>query len=96
MARHPALPTPRRVSGGTSWAATRLLAAPAADLKAVITDEPAPAVKQTADALRDGSGVPDLSDGGAAAVVGGYSVTPREPATLYSGHHQADWQLLVP
>ena len=41
------------------------------DSEAVITDEPALAAKKTAKGLRGGSGVPDLSGGGAAAVVGG-------------------------
>ena len=41
------------------------------DSKAVIIDEPASAAKKTANGLRDDSGAPDVSAGGAAAVVGG-------------------------
>ena len=61
----------------------------------MIVDEPSLAAKKTAKGLRGDSGVPELSGGGAAAVVGGQGDTPREPATLHSGHHQADWQLLA-
>ena len=41
------------------------------DSEALIIDEPSLAAKKTAKGLRGDSGVPDLSGGGAAAVVGG-------------------------
>ena len=57
--------------------------------RAVSIDVSASAARKTASGRCESGGASKVSTGRVAQVAGGHCATPREPATLHSGHHQA-------